>query len=302
VTWVLLLLGFLLLAPGLYVLGPLAGLLLVSRPASRQEWSVLLLAGIGCGLSLGTSGGLADQFVRASGVLLAGATVALTVWRPRRLLPTAAWAILLAAVASALWCLVLGVRWGSIELAAAHDLRAGFMAQADAAANLPPDVQHSVRQVFAGLADASRDVAALLPAVLVIEALLGLALAWTAYHRIARHPLGPAPRPFAAFRFSDQFVWALVAGLALALAPVPPLAAIGANLLLVAIALYAARGAAVVRAGARAVPGPVAAAIVIASVFLLAFVAGGLTLLGVADTWLDFRRRLATPPTGGFGT
>ncbi len=27
---------------------------------------------------------------------------------------------------------------------------------------------------------------------------------------------------------------------------------------------------------------------------------GGLTLLGLADTWLDFRRRLATPATGGY--
>ncbi len=261
---------------------------------------MLLLAGAWCGLSLAGPGGLADQFVRGTGVLLSGAVVALTVWRPRRLLPTATAAILIAALASVGWCLVLGIHWGSIELAAAHDLRAGFMAQAEALSNLPADMQHSVRAVFTQLADASRDLAGLLPAVLVIEALLGLALAWTGYHRIARRPLGPAPRPFAAFRFSDQLVWALVAGLARALAPVPTLATIGANVLLVAVALYAGRGAAVVRAGVRRVPAPVAAAIVIASVFLLAFVAGGLTLLGLADTWIDFRRRLATPPTGGF--
>jgi hypothetical protein len=35
------------------------------------------------------------------------------------------------------------------------------------------------------------------------------------------------------------------------------------------------------------------------SLFLLPFVAGGLTLLGLADTWLDFRRR-ATPANRGF--
>jgi hypothetical protein len=34
--------------------------------------------------------------------------------------------------------------------------------------------------------------------------------------------------------------------------------------------------------------------------FLLPFVVSGLLLLGLADTWLDFRRRLATPSTGGF--
>jgi hypothetical protein len=35
----------------------------------------------------------------------------------------------------------------------------------------------------------------------------------------------------------------------------------------------------------------------VVAMFLLPFVAGGLTLLGLADTWLDFRRRLATSTT-----
>jgi hypothetical protein len=38
----------------------------------------------------------------------------------------------------------------------------------------------------------------------------------------------------------------------------------------------------------------------IVAMFLLPFLVGGLTLLGLADTWLDFRRRLATPTAGGF--
>ena len=29
------------------------------------------------------------------------------------------------------------------------------------------------------------------------------------------------------------------------------------------------------------------------------FAAGGLLLLGLADSWVDFRRRLESPPTGG---
>jgi len=35
------------------------------------------------------------------------------------------------------------------------------------------------------------------------------------------------------------------------------------------------------------------------AMLVLPFVVGGLTLLGLADTWLDFRRRLSTPATGG---
>ena len=42
------------------------------------------------------------------------------------------------------------------------------------------------------------------------------------------------------------------------------------------------------------------AALALIAMFLLPFVVGGLTLLGLADTWLDFRRRLATPATGGY--
>ena len=43
-----------------------------------------------------------------------------------------------------------------------------------------------------------------------------------------------------------------------------------------------------------------AAVLALISMFLLPFVVGGLTLLGLADTWLDFRRRSSTPTTGGF--
>jgi uncharacterized protein YybS (DUF2232 family) len=75
---------------------------------------------------------------------------------------------------------------------------------------------------------------------------------------------------------------------------------LGANLLLVLGALYAARGLAVVATQSRGVAGPVAAVLVLISLFLLPFVVGGLTLLGLADTWLDFRRRLTAPATGGF--
>ncbi len=67
----------------------------------------------------------------------------------------------------------------------------------------------------------------------------------------------------------------------------------GANLLLVLGVLYAARGLAVFFGAARASGRAGAAAVLLLiSMFLLPFVVGGLTLLGLADTWLDFRRRL----------
>jgi hypothetical protein len=51
-------------------------------------------------------------------------------------------------------------------------------------------------------------------------------------------------------------------------------------------------------AGARRTPTSVLTALALVTVILLPFVLCGLTLVGLADTWLDFRRRL-TPSTGG---
>jgi hypothetical protein len=72
---------------------------------------------------------------------------------------------------------------------------------------------------------------------------------------------------------------------------------VGANLLLVSAALYAMRGLAVFSAGSKRVPGIVLATLSVVALFLFPFVLSGLTLLGLADTWLDFRRRLAASAT-----
>jgi uncharacterized protein YybS (DUF2232 family) len=99
------------------------------------------------------------------------------------------------------------------------------------------------------------------------------------------------------FSFSDQLVWGWVVGLATALVPEPAaLRLIGANLLLIWGALYATRGMAVFVAGARRTPKAVLAVLALVTVILLPFVVCGLMLVGLADTWLDFRRRL-TPAT-----
>jgi hypothetical protein len=78
----------------------------------------------------------------------------------------------------------------------------------------------------------------------------------------------------------------------------PGLDQLASNVLLVSLTLYALRGAAVFRAGAgRATPIGLALYTLL-TILMFAFVASGLTLLGLADTWLDFRRRMA-PTTGG---
>jgi hypothetical protein len=79
---VLALAGFLLLAPPMFLFGPLAALLIVSRPATMREWLWLLAALGWSGLWLQQAGGLGAQFARAAAVLVSGSFLALTLWRP----------------------------------------------------------------------------------------------------------------------------------------------------------------------------------------------------------------------------
>ena len=143
-------------------------------------------------------------------------------------------------------------------------------------------------------------VSLLYPGLLALASIAGLRLAWAWYHRIAGRPVGAPPVPFPAFGFNDQLIWGWVVGLALALLPEPAWARVaGANLLLVWGALYATRGMAVAVTAGRRTPPAVLVALAMVTVVLLPFVIGGLTIVGLADTWLDFRRRL-TPSTGGY--
>jgi uncharacterized protein YybS (DUF2232 family) len=142
-------------------------------------------------------------------------------------------------------------------------------------------------------------ISLLYPGLLALAAIAGLRLAWAWYHRIADRPVGAPPLPFPGFAFSDQLIWGWVIGLALALVPEPWWAPVGgANILLIWCALYATRGLAVIVFFGRRTPPAVLVALAMVTLVLLPFVVGGLTIVGLADTWLDFRRRL-TSATGG---
>ena len=145
------------------------------------------------------------------------------------------------------------------------------------------------------------------PALLMLESLVALALGWATYHRIARTRLGAPLGPLKDFRFNDQLVWGLIAGLAILFVPALDfLDAAGRNLLVFFGALYAIRGFGVL--SWFMAPGAFAATLVVGFIMLfwpvLNIVAGlGFTLLalaafglGLGDTWADWRRR-ARPTT-----
>lgn len=286
----------------MYFLGPLAALLLVSRPGSGREWFwiILSLGGIAAWAQLPTS--LAEQTVRSSAVFFTGALAALTMAGIRSLFSRVVGAIVLAAAATIGWGLVFHFSYANLQ----HEL---ITQTWDTWRKLFPDLP-AVMPAGDSLLDTSttdraREAASfitlasvLYPAGLAVTALAGGRLTWAWYQRIARMPLLPDAPPFRHFRFNDHFIWVFLVSLGLLLlAGSGTLAVVAGNILAVTATLYALRGAAVARTTLmRASPFFILLLLLI-TLPLFYVVPVGLTLLGIADTWLDFRRRMA-PPTG----
>jgi hypothetical protein len=152
-----------------------------------------------------------------------------------------------------------------------------------------------------------RFLSAARPALEILAGYAALAAAWQWHVRTSRTPLGTALSPFREFRIADGGVWGVVAATAVWVmtARVPGLRIAALNAELVLGTLYLLRGAAVVGtvAAVAAIPPWLQAMAVVSGVLLAALtppsllVLGvSLCLLGVSDTWLEFRRRLEGRP------
>jgi hypothetical protein len=130
----------------------------------------------------------------------------------------------------------------------------------------------------------------LLPALLALQSLAGLALGWELYHRLTRHNVGPPIAPLREFRFNDQMVWALAVGLTILVLPeFADGRAAALNILVFFGALFALRGLGVLasfRAGRWLLP--LLALLLLVQWPIAVTVA---LVLGLADIWLDVRRR-----------
>ena len=140
------------------------------------------------------------------------------------------------------------------------------------------------------------------PALLALQSLAALALAWATYHRLSRTRLGAPLRPLREFRFNDQLVWGLIVGLTIMLLPtLTALSGVGENLLVFFGALYAVRGLGVL--SWFMAPGSLGITMAVAfftlwvpfiNVFAaIAFMMIGIAslALGLGDTWADWRSR-----------
>jgi hypothetical protein len=140
---------------------------------------------------------------------------------------------------------------------------------------------------------APEHAANLLPALLALESLAALGLAWALYHRLSPVRVGPPLGPLKEFRFNDQLVWGLAVGGTLYL--LPPFVEgknAGLNFLLFFGALYLTRGLGVMAWMSR---GRMLFVAVVLMALLAPPILGVLAIgLGLGDTWLDWRRRART--------
>jgi alkylhydroperoxidase family enzyme len=143
----------------------------------------------------------------------------------------------------------------------------------------------------------SRHGAPLFPALLAIEALAACALAWALYHRLSRARIGAALAPLRRFSFSDQLIWALVAGIAMIILPtLAGMGAMGRNLILFVGTLYVLRGFGIYAWLVSRRTGVVSVFVAIAAFpFSLLTVLPALGL-GVTDTWANWRERIRMIP------
>ena len=283
-----------------FFLGPLAVLLLASRPLSRREWLWFAALVVWLGLWSTSPGGLLDQVIRAAGILAIGIGAPLLLVGAGTMTSRALQAVGVMTAGTSALCALLDIRWRDVELAALRQGWAAYNQFLEQAGNHGAAMEPARTQGLEAIADSLRPMATIFPGLMALLAFAGLLLAARWARRISPQPAIPALGPFRDFRFTDQLVWLVVAGLAGVLFPVPlEVHDPAASMLFFGCGLYALRGGAVVATGLARAPRVVIAALVVGALFLLPFVLGGCTLLGLADTWLDFRRRMKPPQPGG---
>lgn len=138
--------------------------------------------------------------------------------------------------------------------------------------------------------------ARMFPALLALQSLAALALASWWIRRIGRSRSKAFElRRLRDFRFNDQLIWLLIAGLVVLILPLGEGASrLALNVLVFMTVLYVVRGLAVfvyLAMDSRSIPTIVFG--VIALVFLYPVAVTAALLMGVGDTWLDVRRRVA---------
>lgn len=277
-----------------------AGLQLVGGTRSRTAQAGALLIGLLSAAALVLPQGSAIDGVTGVFQLLTAVAFVTVAWAApgggpflRRATGALAWG---AAGATALaWILNGADTWG---LLAWDAVRQASFAERTIIEAMTPQALSSLYSMYEPMV---RFLSAARPGLEILGGYGALAAVWQWHVRTARAPLGPPLGAFREFRFADGAVWGVIVAtivwIAAAKAPGLRIAALNAELVLGV--LYLLRGAAIVGAAAALVAIPVWMQVtaVLSGVLFAAVTAPSLCLLGVSDTWMEFRRRLSGRPT-----
>ncbi len=288
-------------ADPLALLGLPLALVMVALPPRHPAQLVLAVLALFLALG-GTPSDPIWQFERGWALLLGAWFVVLFLalkrasFTARALLATAA-----TAATSAIFMVLRPGSFGGLDQALATQLRSAVSQQVQlwktAKLNLPPafmDAMYSFVRTRTFVA----------PALAALASMAALALAWGVYRRLAAREERALP-PLRDFRFRDDLIWIVVAGVLLVLIPGLGPAALraGSNLLTFMGALYALRGVAVLVAMSSGAFGFGGLLLVLfaalADSWIPALVMAAAVLVGLTDTWLDLRARLAAPSGNG---
>ena len=293
------LVGFLLLAPPIYLLGPFALLTLVARPRTLRELFWLAAAGAGISAAMAGPAALGPLLIRVSGLTVGAVFFLLSLRAVGPVFPRAMAAVVVGGVGIAVWAWLRGLSFTGIETAFTDMLRTSYRALIEMGGTDPrsrSDIEAFVNPFIAKAPEIGR----MMPGFLALEALAGSLLAWSWHHRISETPLGLPPGRFRDFRFNDHLVWGAIFTLGLLLAPMPsPVPAVAANLMVIWVGLYAMRGLAILAALLAPAPAPLRFFAAGLALLLIPVALGACLALGLADTWLDIRGRLTPPAPGG---
>ncbi len=152
---------------------------------------------------------------------------------------------------------------------------------------------NAVAGIVGAVQSGATGAARVFPALLGLESLLVLALAWALFHRLSRVRIGIPLAPLREFRFNDQLVWGVLLGAtALVLPTLDMFRTVGWNLLLFFGGLYAVRGLGVLAWFLS--PGRFLITVLVLLLFMRPFpLLGAIAFgLGLGDTWADWRNRV----------
>ncbi len=285
-----------LVAPVALVLAPLAALLGVQRPTRRDAATAAVLLALVVYLCAGPADSF-DQLERAWLVLLtASLAVVLASGRISGFVAASLAAVAGAGGAAVVLATMTRLSWGKVVwLAERHyGLQVSWLVSRLSAVPGRSDLLTSLES---SMTLGVRIVSALFPGLVLLQSFAALALAWALYHRVAQRPQGEALGALAAFRFNDHLIWGVAGSLLVLVLPrLGWVSALGGNLLVFFSGLYMVRGVAVLWAAAAAgvIGGPIAiVTATVVTLFLMPVAALAALALGLTDTLVDWRQRLA---------